>query len=117
MGGDHRIGLPPAQRQQKLAPGAHLDIARRVQLHADRARQIDIEPDQRAVLVVEIEGRVIALGEEAYDDAPRRLARLLARGWDVLSGTLLRDGALGQPDQKRSERNEAHRQAADGRER
>ena len=57
---------------KKLLPGACLDIARGVEFKANSARQIDVESDEHALFVVEIEGRKIAVGQEAHDDAPRR---------------------------------------------
>ena len=62
-------GFAAAKRQKKLAPGAHLDIARGVQLVADGAGKVDIETDEGAVLVVEVEGWEVGLGKKAHDDA------------------------------------------------
>ena len=67
--GDDGVGLAAPQGQQQLAPRAHLDVAGGVELQADGARQIDVEADQHAVLVVEVEGREVAFGQEAHDDA------------------------------------------------
>ena len=62
--------------------GAHLDVAGRRELEADGARDVDVEAGEDIVLVVVVEGRVVAVGEEADGDAARqrlRLARVLGR--------------------------------------
>ena len=57
--------------------GAHLDVAGGGQLQADGARHVDVEAGEDIVLVEVVEGRIVAVGEEADGDAPRqRLASL-----------------------------------------
>ena len=69
---DDGIGFAALQIGKKLFPRPRLDIAGRVEFQAYGAREIDVETDKHAVLVVEIEGREIAVGQEADDDAARR---------------------------------------------
>ena len=82
--GDDGVGLAAPERRQQFRPGPHLDVAGRRQLQADGAGDIDVEAGEDIVLVVVVEGRVVAVGEEADGDAPRqrlRLAGSSARRW------------------------------------
>ena len=69
---DNGIGFAALQIGKKFFPRPRFDIAGRVEFQAYGACEIDVETDKHAVLVVEIEGREIAVGQKTDDDAARR---------------------------------------------
>ena len=84
--GDDGVGLAAPQRLQQLRPGPHLDIAGGRKLQADRAGDVDVEPREDVVLVVVVERRIVAVGEETDGDTSRQRLRLglLGRRWGWL---------------------------------
>ncbi len=79
--GNDGVRLAPPQGRDQLRPGPHLDVARRRQLQAEGARHVDVEARQNIVLVEVVEGRIVAVGEEADGHAARqRLALALLGG-------------------------------------
>src|SRR4029079_18612404 len=69
---DDGIGFAAFPIGKKLFPPPRFDIAGRGEFQAYGAREIDVETDKHAVLVVEIEGREIAVGQKTDDDAAWR---------------------------------------------
>ncbi len=58
----------------------HLDVAGGGQLQADGAGDVDVEAGEDIVLVEVVEGRIVAVGEEADGDAPRQRLALALLG-------------------------------------
>ena len=66
---------PRRRAGSSSVPGAHLDVAGRAQLQAHGAGDVDVEAGEDVVLVEVVEGREVAVGQEADGDAPRQVAR------------------------------------------
>ena len=80
---DDGVRFAILQSPEKLLPRPGFDIARRVEFEADGACEIDVEADEHAILIIEIEGWEIAVGEEADDDAPGGSVSFLRPGLGI----------------------------------
>jgi hypothetical protein len=86
--GDDRIRFAATQRRHQFGPAPYLNVAGRGQLEADSAGQVDVEAGEDVVLVEVVEGRIVAVREEADSDA------LLQRLTILRLGPLIRLGDL-----------------------